>query len=247
MNQNVIRYFNSSSISEFESAEFTNIPLTQFRDNSINIIEELNKPDSLVNSEYNLRLKLYETKEAFHENIVEDTPDEEVDNLKDVILKGQKLLKNEIYKYCNLKDSLEQLQERNDAFHSQVLAMKRCLMFLQEMVVDDGGIEKSDIDLIYQEIDSLDSKFNNNLNEKLGILNADYVKSSTKLMKLKNVYQVLKDSDITYTCPICLNMQVECFLIPCGHCFCQNCTSSLSTKCFLCRREFSKKCNLYLN
>jgi len=240
----VIRYF-SPTTTEFDDAEFNNIPITQFSDSSINIIQELNK--DVVNTEFDLRARLYETREAFHEGFSNvDTPDEEIAELRDTVIKGQLLLKNEILNYSNLKDRLEELENTKQTFHEQILKIKRSLMFINELDVEDINI-KGDIEEIYQRFNVIDNGFKENINRKISAVNSDYMKSSQKLIQLKNVYQVLKNSDASYTCPICLNKQVEAFLIPCGHCLCNTCMSNTSNKCFMCRREFTKKCNLYFN
>lgn len=247
MNTNsVVQYFNPADQS-FENAEFNPLPLTQMSSTPVNILEQLNKNKSdLVNEEFNLRSKLYENQEAFHELETPENKDEEIAKLEEVILTGQTMLKNEILKYSDLKDTLEELQSKQHNFHDNILSLKRILMYLNELSGDDEEIKKH-IDEFYQKMEFIDTRFMGNLDKHIKDTQQQYANSTKKLIQLKNVYQVLKNTDICYTCPICLKNPIESFLIPCGHCLCNKCMSNVTNRCFLCRRDFQKKCTLYFN
>lgn len=245
-NNSVVQYFNPSD-GTFENAEFTNLPITQMSSAPVNILEQLNKNKSdLVNEEFNLRNKLYENQEAFHDLDTPEVKDEEISKLEEVIVTGQQMLKNEILNYSKLKDALEELQQKKHNFHDNILTLKRTLMFVNELSMEDTEI-KQYIEEFYEKMDYIDKKFITNLDKDIEEKQKAYAVSTKKLVQLKNVYQVLKNTDICYTCPICLKNPIESFLMPCGHCLCMKCMSNVTNRCFLCRRDFQKKCTLYFN
>jgi hypothetical protein len=77
--------------------------------------------------------------------------------------------------------------------------------------------------------------------------NLECRKRRHKLQRMRAVFRILKNSDATFACPVCLKNQANCFLMPCGHTFCNACMSKAAGKCFICRQGFSKVGNLFFS
>jgi hypothetical protein len=230
---------------------------TDLGDMTLNIIGELNREDTHdthdVSSEYAIRTRLYENKEAFFEsdntNSTENT-DQEIIDISNTVKKGQLMLKKEIIRYSTLKDSLDDINKIQFNFHDQVMLMKKSLLILGELKLDlnnDILDYKEDLDNIHNALDTFDKKVCSHITNQSSNLRTEYSNSFQKLLQLKDVYKILKNSDITFACPICLTRQVESFLAPCGHTYCASCIDDIKQRCYICRQNFTKICSLYFN
>jgi len=230
----------------FENAEFSDMTITNSVSEGINVLEQMNTtiPNASVQEDFNLRSKLYENKELFDDLPQPIEKDNDIEQLETMVTKGQQMLKDKIIEYSKLKGTLEQIQKDKHVFNDQNAIIKRSLMFMGEMNIEDTSI-KTDIDNIYNQVDTLNKKINCVYDQKLIDTRVGFDETTNKLLQLRKVYQVLKDSDVSYTCPICLVKQVEMFLVPCGHCFCALCMGKIERQCFMCRKEYIKKSNLY--
>lgn len=47
-------------------------------------------------------------------------------------------------------------------------------------------------------------------------------------------------------CKICFDNLIEVILLPCGHCYCHNCSNNM-TKCYICQQEIKSKHKIYKN
>lgn len=232
--------------SQYSTASFDDASPSTL-DSSINALAELAR-ESDVDEEFNLKLQLYETKDAFfgQEIDIENT-DEEIEVLKDQVKKGQKMLKAEILKYSSLKDELEQANNLSETFHSQVIQLKRTLMCMEEINIQHDDYVK-DLTNMQNSVDELDSKVTVYLNNLTTDAKKDYDVSFKKLIHLKDVYQVCRNSDVSYVCPVCIQNPVEAFMVPCGHTYCKECISkgnNIRRICHMCRNPYTRICNLY--
>ena len=84
------------------------------------------------------------------------------------------------------------------------------------------------------------------LNNFIQTLNLKIIILQKKLDILKNK---LKNEDLTI-CSICMEEQIDCAFIPCGHTFCSKCIFKNSTnsnlRCFMCRNEVFQYLKIYL-
>lgn len=229
-------------VSSYSTAYFTEPRETDEVD--LNMIAELNR-ESDVNAEYNLRQQLYETTEDFHDlEIIKDTPNEEIQNLVETVKKGQQLLKNEMIKYSGLKDHLEELYKKQNNFREQVASIRKSILSIAHMK-EEVDEHESDIACLTNTLTDLERKVSNRLDLRVGEVTVDYEESKQKLLRLKDVYKILKNSDVGFSCPICTNKHIESFLLPCGHCFCNDCIQQIHNGCFLCRKPYIKVNSLY--
>ena len=84
------------------------------------------------------------------------------------------------------------------------------------------------------------------LNTFIRTLKINIIMLQKKLDILKNK---LKNKDLTI-CSICMEEQIDCAFIPCGHTFCNKCILKISNnsifRCFLCRNEVFQFLKIYL-
>ena len=70
------------------------------------------------------------------------------------------------------------------------------------------------------------------------------LKSSKSTLKtLSKAYNVLRNTNVSYTCPICITNSVEVYL-DCGHTMCSQC-SSKTNHCFFCRCRINRVMKLF--
>jgi len=216
-------------------------------DFTVNALKELTR-ESDINEAFDLKKRLYETREAFHGKVPEvEHTDDEVEELKLHVKKGQEMLKTEIHRYSRLKDQLDQTTEIEQVFHDNVIATKRTLIVMEELKVEHQGYVES-LHAIHDLLDDLNQKITHDFAEKTAVIKEAYEKSFNSLLRLRDIYQVCRNSDISHVCPTCIQSQVECFMVPCGHTFCKKCVSpTLNPRkiCHMCRKPYSQICNLF--
>ena len=213
----------------------------------VNALQELTR--GTVDEEFDLKLKLYETKDAFYEVKVDDRVNttEEIEKLKQYVKKGQQMLKSEIIRYSTLKDKLDQSAEIEEIFQSQITQIKRSFLILDELNIARASYA-SELNHLHDSIDNFKANITKDFSESMKSVKDEYNQSLKTLVQLKDVYQVCRDSDLSYVCPICLQSRVECFMIPCGHTFCRECvkpTNSIRKICHICRNPYTRICTLY--
>ena len=49
---------------------------------------------------------------------------------------------------------------------------------------------------------------------------------------------------VSLDCKICFDNLIETILIPCGHCYCNNCSNNM-TKCYICQQNIMTKYKIY--
>jgi hypothetical protein len=230
----------------FENAEFSDSSITNSVSQGINVLEHMNTTlnESSVENDFNLRVQLYENNEIFNEIPNTEQRDDEIESLEQMVTKGQEMLKNKIIEYSKLKGTLEEIQSDKHTFNDLNTTIKRALNIMAELQIEDDSV-KIEVDEIYKRVDNLNKKINLLYDEKIKSTHKTFDETTQKLLQLRKVYQVLKESDICYTCPICLSKPVDMFFVPCGHCLCSTCMEQTSRQCFICRKEFIKKSNLY--
>lgn len=231
------QHSNLSDLDDNHEIEFSDLPF--------NALRELNRED--IYREYDLRKKLYEKDECFFSSFeIEETDDEELIKLKDNILKGRELLKNEISRYSTLKDKLEEINNLKRVFHEQILNIKRSSLILQEISIPCEGYQDQ-VHTMSQAYISLETTIDNFFDDKKKIIETDYNTSFKKLIQLKDMYKVLRHSDISYVCPLCLTNQVDTFVMSCGHTYCHVCVKKIQRCCSICREPISKINSLYFS
>lgn len=97
------------------------------------------------------------------------------------------------------------------------------------------------------DLDELTTLIKRNQKDIYKILKKDKVdelKELDRLIQLNQNVHIIKKNE-TLECPICMDNRINVCVVPCGHCFCNNCLTNAS-KCYLCQREIFLKQTLYL-
>ena len=212
---------------------------------TMNAFQEINRGS--VNDAFVLKQKVYESNDAFFDvDKVPETTDENIRELQDAIKQGQKLLNNEILQYSALKAELELASELKLTFNDNIVLIKRTLMYLEELQIHQEDY-KNDVNNIHQIVDKFDKKIKDYFESSTVEVKKEYEVSFNKLLQLKDVYGVLHNQNNTTQCKICFNRQVDLFLVPCGHTFCQDCVTPDTKRCHICRLLIHKLCNLFFS
>lgn len=67
-----------------------------------------------------------------------------------------------------------------------------------------------------------------------------------KLQEIKNKHKNTIDTIKMFECKICMERLNKIMLVPCGHCFCLECSRNLK-ECPICRSSISSINNIYFN
>lgn len=199
-------------------------------------------------SEFNARKLLYENREILSEFLHENSEEisEENKKINDVIVKGQKTLFDNMIKYNN-----SSLQKQN--IEETIVSTKTSLLDFQNRIQNlkytcsNNQIEIENlqdmIDQINYNLIFIVDEMESSLEEKLKNHEKEMVASKKIIQSLAKSYNILRNTSISYTCPICIVNQVDVYL-DCGHTLCTRCAGK-ANHCFFCRACVSKIRKLY--
>jgi hypothetical protein len=199
-----------------------------------------------VTQEFNARKLLYDNKDIFFE-LADDQEDNKFKELSDSISKGQKLLKNTLLDYN--KSTIEKQNLDNVS-----LIAKNTYDDIQTKLDQITNICKKNNIIIEDLSESIDQvnyillsildNIDNVLKEKQDKLIININNDKQTLKSLSKVFNILRSTNISYTCPVCLQNQVDVFIQDCGHSMCSQCVSK-AIQCFFCRSHISHISKLY--
>lgn len=89
-------------------------------------------------------------------------------------------------------------------------------------------------------MDGVFAKLNGRLREEQGKLRG----TERVLQGLVDVYNVVRRSNAAL-CPVCLQDDVQQYVVPCGHTFCNKCLMRDPPRCYVCRAQLAGKHNLF--
>ena len=95
-------------------------------------------------------------------------------------------------------------------------------------------------------LETKEEKDLNNLLHSKEQLCQQITQEHNKLEHIKNKNGNLIKNMKLLECKICMEKVVNIMLIPCGHCFCLNCSNTF-THCPICRSLVESKANIYFN
>ncbi len=200
-----------------------------------------------LEQDFNTRKLLYENKDVFFELSEDENISDEFKDLNDSILKGQKLLKNTLLDYN--ESSIEKQNLDNIIINTKNIYVDiqtkldniKNICKKHKIVVED--LEDSLDQINYILISILDN-VENKVKEKKDKIITDLDKNKQTLKSLSKTFNILRSTNISYTCPVCLQNQVDVFIQDCGHSMCSQCVSK-AIQCFFCRSRISHVSKLY--
>jgi len=210
-----------------------------------------------VEQEFLTRKLLYENKDLFYElqndlNISnnEDSSDidPELQNINKVVSSGKKLLLEnlDIYNFgtSNILKINESMIDTSETFFS----IDHKLEHIRKMCVDKDLDIEHGVDNIIDQINYLLLSLRENMIESFNTkrkVHEDTIKKSKNTLKsLSKTYNIIHNTNISYTCPICMTDQVDTYCQPCGHALCMRCINK-SNNCYFCKSRIISKQKIY--
>jgi DNA repair ATPase RecN len=193
---------------------------------------------------YNTRRLIYESKDIFYEiatnTDVEEDP--ECKEISDIIIKGKKKLQDSITEHSKLSFEKQKLDDAIKVSKNSAFDIQQRLDYLKQ-ICQSNNVEVENLHDTMDQItflmlyitDSMEA----NLNDKRKTIEDTLQTVKGTLKSLGNAYGILRNCNVSSTCPICMNHQLEVVLIPCGHQTCANCVPS-SSFCYFCRSRIEK-------
>ena len=135
-------------------------------------------------------------------------------------------------------NNLEKLQSiiRSENSQTQLIDMT-----LQAMDTEDRFLEVKNL------FDQTKKRLDDERHAQIKEHQAEVKRLEKDVLRVRDIFKILKTSDSTMACPICLKTQIEVFLSPCGHTYCSTCIAKANNKCFICRNDISRIHNLFFS
>lgn len=200
--------------------------------------------------EFNLRQLLYDNKDAIAD-IENDTPDEEQDEettkITDAIIKAQTTLKENILKYNKITQDKQKLEDIIKNSKTTLFDIQSRAEHLKNMC-NNNNIEvenlQDTLDQISYSILYISDSIETAMKNRKENFDDELIDCKKKIKTLSRAYNVLRNTSVSYTCPVCLSNQVDCFNDPCGHSMCSICASK-TNHCYFCRARVSRVIKLF--
>lgn len=170
--------------------------------------------------------------------------EKEVDNLKNIdetVVKGKDLLLKTLKEYNECKGKINEINKNIHITEKSVINIKQQLQNLTD---------------VHKELETITTEFLNKLLEKqeeiisnlqtdAGLLIVNRDKLEAIIRSLGATYNVIKNTPMHHTCPICITREVDVYLEPCGHTLCKKCSKMQNTHCHMCRTKIKSTRNIY--
>jgi hypothetical protein len=206
----------------------------------LNVLQELNSMYDVA-GDADLRNTLFELQEDLDNDSssedLESGEEAEESELHKHINRGREMLQDTILCYHEAKIAFD------DAKREYEIAQSRVRTIESTMALLENDAFKTLRDTFKEEADKVLKTHEGRVQAQ----NLECRKRRHKLQRMREVFRILKNSDATFACPVCLKNQANCFLMPCGHTFCNACMSKAANKCFICRQGFTKVGNLFFS
>jgi hypothetical protein len=212
-----------------------------------------------VEQEFLTRKRLYENKDVFTDiagdaegDIGNETDknklDPEIENINKAVSSGKKMLLENLDIYnsgiANILKINESMINSNETF----FAIDNKLEYIKKICVDKDLDIEHGVDNIIDQINYLLFSLKENMivsfTEKRRVHEENIQKSKTTLQALAKTYNIINNTNISYTCPICMVDQVDTYCNPCGHALCTRCISK-SNNCYFCKSRIISKQKIY--
>lgn len=219
---------------------------------------ELNVGGHDVLAHFQLRQRIYESRTMFHDacgtNNDDDIPAlvdanivEECRQIEENNRRGHEVLSETLSRYeaarSKLNAVLNAQSAMRDGFHNVNAALvafeQVCMRYDRGAHVVEGITKARDtLSGIKSQIDAVNS-------DGLPDLHKEVRAAAHILYLLSNTYRGLRHTqESMFTCPVCLDRQVESYLNPCGHTLCKACSNECIS-CPMCRKPVHARGDLY--
>lgn len=241
MNSTSIYSYNNNNINEIEF---------EFSSSSIyHNLHYLNSIESLMKD----REEMLSHKDSLTEmNGVENLNDlllyglseEEVNNLKKIdetVIKGKEFLLNTLKEYNECKNKIYEINKNIHITEKSIINIKQQLQNLTDVHQELKAITNEFLSKLLEKQEVIIS----NLQTEAGLLIVNRDKLEAIIRSLGITYNVIKNTPMNHTCPICISREVDVYLEPCGHTLCKTCSRMQNTHCHMCRTKIRTTRNIY--
>jgi hypothetical protein len=202
-----------------------------------------------IEKQYSSRLLLYENKDTFYEILSsQEEEDSEYKELNDSIVKGQQLLTNAILELNGALLEKKRIEDTIKSVRTTQHGIQQSLEHLKNTALSNEVTIEGMQDTLDQASYSgsyVTDAIEVALKERLSLTEKKITDARHVLKSLGKAYNVLKNTGVGCTCPVCMNAQVEVYIDPCGHTFCQKCSKKIYTNCGFCRAPIKKVNKLF--
>ena len=170
--------------------------------------------------------------------------EEEVNNLKridDSVMKGKQLLINTLKEYDECKNKIHEINKNIHITEKSITNIKQQLQHLTDVHVELQEITNEFLKKLLKTKEEIIS----NLQTEAGLLIVNRDKLEAIIRSLGVTYNVIKNTPMHHTCPICITHEVDVYLEPCGHTLCKSCSQMQKTHCHMCRTKIRSNRNIY--
>lgn len=211
---------------------------------ALNALQELNAFFE-TSQDSSIRRTFYELDDVANFNrdeevaypIDEETEDDDIGQIRLQIENGRKMLEERILRYHEAKSALDQAKQMHDMDQRRLKLIHSSFLTL----------ESEKFACALEAFETAKEQVETQHADKIAELKKVCDNCTKDLQRMRSIFKILKSSDSTFACPICLKTQVECFMNPCGHTYCNACVQHAEDKCFICRKSYSRIHNLFFS
>ena len=168
--------------------------------------------------------------------------EEEVQELIDIdetVSRGKDLLLDTIKKHSDCKNSIHEINKRIHNTEKTVLSIREQLKHLSNLHSELCDINDDFVRNLLEKNEQIIS----GLQSEAGLLICTRDKLEAIIRSLGKTYNVIKNTPMHHTCPVCITREVDVYLEPCGHTICKQCNQN--THCHMCRTKIRTSKNIY--
>jgi hypothetical protein len=170
--------------------------------------------------------------------------EEDVQNLSTIdetVIKGKVLLLDTLKDYNECKNKIHEINKTIHITEKSIVNIKHQLQHLTDVHQELEGITNEFLNKLLEKQEEIISS----LQTEAGLLICNRDKLEAIIRSLGKTYNVIKNTPMHHTCPICITREVDVYLEPCGHTLCKSCSKVQNTHCHMCRTKIRSNRNIY--
>lgn len=218
-------------------------------------VNDRSNTNSNVMTEFEMRRSMYLTQTVMqdvetdsNDSMVDQETSQRCQEIERTMSEARVLLSNHMNVLLKNTERVTSITRQKQSLTKQLAIVKRAIHDFECacMQHDKSSDVMEPIECAVKTLVAVHDSVNQSMSAQLPEIHSEMARSKEVLMKLSSSYRALRASSHVFTCPICLDRQVEKFLIPCGHTFCAQCCHRVEVNaCPMCRVSYSTIGDLY--